>query len=164
MIGKEAERMLIMGSKAPILIFAWLICFLISNSPLVAQSRDRNNPTPLLSPEIKGFAGADSSVYWYKLTAGPGELVMHMSVGCWGSRSCGVSARFVLWDKNMQEVMDESLITETYFGEGKTQSLRLQSKQDFLLSIGQGSVRGKPGTYRILFKGAIDFPPEKEQR
>jgi len=56
--------MRIMKSKALILVPAFLICFLISNNPLVAQSKDRNNPTPLLSPEIKGFTSPIGAVYW----------------------------------------------------------------------------------------------------
>lgn len=146
-------------------MFAFLICILLSNSPLIAQSKARNNPTPLRSQQIRGFAGMDSSVHWYKLTAGPGELLVWMHVNCIERTAGGISARFALWDKNMQAVMDESLIAEAGQSKGKNQSLTLQSKQDFLLSIGHGSTHGKPGTYEIQFKGAIDIPSkENEER
>ena len=155
-----------MRSNALVLMSALLICLVISNGPLIAQSKDRNNPTPLNSQVIKGFAGFDRSVHWYKLTAGPGELIVQMGVGCaegYGYGTCNVGARFVLWDKNMKAVMDESLASSFVGGEGKTQSLILQNKQDFLLSIGHGSGRGVPGTYIIRFKGAIDLPPEESE-
>jgi hypothetical protein len=52
--------------------------------------------------------------------------------------------------------------------ERKYKSLQLQSNQDFLLSIELGEGRNPGGTSRgtfmIRFKGAIDLPPEKEQR
>ena len=150
-----------MKSNAPILIVALLICFLLSNSPLVAQSRDRNNPTQLLSPVIEGFAGADSSVYWYRLTADPGELIFHMRADCFERDCGGISARFVLYDKNMQAVMDESLVADRYGSKSKNHSLSLQSRQDFLLSIGHGSTGGKPGRYRIQFEGAVDLPQKE---
>ena len=158
-----------MRSKTLVLMSALLICFLISNNPLVAQSKDRNNPTPLRSPKISGIASPAGTVYWYKLTAGPGELVIDMQVV--GTSSAGGftsgSARFVLYDRDMQEVMNES-IWAGYNVERKNKSLRLKSKQDFLLAIGLGEgkdVREKSGgTYMIRFNGAIDLPPEKEER
>ena len=153
-----------MRSKALFLISALLICSLISNSSIFAQSRDRTNPTPLRSHQISGFAGADSSVHWYKLTAGPRELLVWMHVNCIERTCGGVSARFVLWDKNMQAVMDESLIADPGQSKRKNKSLILQSKQDVLLSIGHGSAHGKPGTYEIQFKGALDLPPKESEK
>ena len=171
MIGKEAERMWNMGSKALILIFAWMICLLISNSPLVAQSRDRNNPTPLQTPTISGIASPFGTVNWYKLAAGPGELVIEMWIGSGGAPSYYAegSARFVLYDKDWQEVMNEFISAGFVKAEErKYKSLQLQSNQDFFLSIELGEGRNpggtSRGTYMIRFKGVIDLAPEKEER
>ena len=161
------ERRWIMGSKALVLVSAFLLCFLISNNLLVAQSTDRNNPTPLQSSKIKGFSVAVSTVYWYKLTAGPGELAMEMEVDCTGGNyRCGISARFVLYDRDMQEIMNEALsIGDPRILVRKKGSLKLQNKQDLLLAIAHGKTASWNeigGTYMIRFKGAIDLPSKIE--
>jgi hypothetical protein len=162
--------MWIMGPKALVHLPALLICLFISNDSLVAQSKDRINPTPLQSPTISGFTSPIGVVYWYKLTAGPGELVIEMQVegisNMFG-RAVPSGARFVLYDGAMEEVIDEALFTSAAV-ERKKKSITLQGKQDFLMSImlGEGMhLRDKAGgTYMIRFKGAIDLPPEGEER
>ena len=150
---------------------ALLICLVISNGPLIAQSKDRNNPSPLQSPTISGIASPFGTIYWYKLTAGPGELVIEMWVGSSGTPSYYAegSARFVLYDKDRQEVMNESISAGFIeVEERKYKSLQLQSNQDFRLSIELGEERDpggtSRGTYMIRFKGAIDLASEKEER
>jgi hypothetical protein len=167
MISKEAERMWVMGSKALILIVTLLICFLISNSPLLAQSKDRNNPSPLPSLQIKAYTSSIGEVYWYKLTAGPGELYIEMEADCGNRSRCGINVQFILYYKDTQEIINESL--SAWGGGGgmaKHISLKLEGKKDFLLSIVPGlpGWATNPGTYMIRFKGAIDLPPEKEER
>jgi len=159
-----------MKSTISILIFALLICFPISKSPLFAQSRDKNNPTPLQSATISGIASPFGTVYWYKLTAGPGELEIEMWVGSSGAPAYDLqgSARFVLHDKDGQEVMNESISAGfNKAEERKYKLLKLPSNQDFLLSIELGEGRNpggtSRGTYMVRFKGAIDLPSKDSE-
>jgi len=156
-----------MRSKDIILMSAFLICSLISSNPLVAQSKDRNNPTPVQSPVISALTSTIGEAHWYKLTAGPGELAIKMEVrSCRDEYRCGSNARFVLYDKHMKEVMNESLSAIGYgAGTGKNRSLMLQSKHDFLLSVTPGKVDSADklvGTYTIRFKGPIDLQSERK--
>ena len=162
-----------MRSKALFLISALLICSLISNSSIFAQSKDRNNPTPLQSRVITGVIAPIGTVYWYKLTAGPGELVIEMQVvgeaAYFGTEAA--DAQFLLYDKDTKEFMNESISFPSQppgaKPNRKNKSLKLQSKQEFLLVIKLGERMGPrngPGAaYMIRFKGAIYLPLKESE-
>jgi len=155
-----------MKSKTLSLMFAFLLCALISTSPMIAQSMDKDNPTLLQSPEISGISEAMSDGYWYKLAAGPGDLLVEMEVVCWNSYQCVSSAQFILYDEDMQEVMNETLATKGRNNLRRIHAtLNLQSKQDFLLSITNPKRMSLNayGTYLIRFKGSIDLPTKENE-
>lgn len=163
-----------MKLKALPFMIAFLICFLISSRPLLTQSKDKNNPTQLKSPEIKAFASPPTVVYWYKLAAVPGELVVEMEVECENDLRHGASAQFILYNKDMKEAMNEYLSVRSkrpgpsYVKESQSRSLILDSKQDFLLAITPAEVEyvdplRYPGTYMIRFKGAIDLSQKESE-
>ena len=57
---------------------------------LLAQSTDRDHPTPFKSDEIKGELNAQEIEYFYSFTAGPGELTITVDVKSvrWYDRYC----------------------------------------------------------------------------
>ena len=155
------ERIWVMQSRIPALVFALLLCAQISIVSLVAQSMDKDNPTPLESAEIDGISNAVRDAYWYKFTAGPGELIIDMEVQCWDRRQCVSSVELVLYDEAMEEVVNESLTTgSSYTMRSKNIPIELDGKKDFLLSIKNGRriSSNSYGTYVIRFKGAIELP------
>ncbi|MEJ2111596.1 MAG: hypothetical protein P8Z37_17140 [Acidobacteriota bacterium] len=159
-----------MASKILAFVFALLLCLLLSITQLVAQSMDKDNPTPLQSAEIGGISNAVRDAYWYKFTAGPGKLIIDMEVQCWDGRQCVSTVDLVLYDEAMTEVVNESLTTgSSYTLRSKNVPIELDSNQVFLMSIRNGRriSSNAYGTYVIRFKGAIDLPgsdrPEKDR-
>lgn len=159
-----------MRSSIPVLVFALLLCAQLSVVSLVAQSMDKDSPTQLESAEIGGISNAVRDAYWYKFTAGPGELIIDMEVQCWDRRQCVSSVEMILYDEAMEEVVNESLTTgSSYTMRSKNVPIELESKQEFLMSIKNGRriSSNSYGTYVIRFKGAIELPdsdrPEKDR-
>jgi hypothetical protein len=53
----------------------------VSTGLAAAQSKDKNNPTKLTSPEIAGSTDSKSKEsYYYTFMAGPGELIINIQV------------------------------------------------------------------------------------
>ena len=154
-----------MRSNTRVFIFSLLFFCFTAGSLLFAQSTDKKNPTPIESPEISGISNIIGDGYWYKLTAGPGELIIEMEVQCWNRYQCESSLHLVLYGPDMKEVMNKSLSTEgRYTLRNQKATLDLKSKQDFLLSVtsGRGLGSSSNGTYIVRFKGSIDLPDGKK--
>ncbi len=59
---------------------AALLLLIAAAGSSVAQSTDRDHPTPLRSDEIKADFSQDDSEYFYSFTAGPGEVIFTLDV------------------------------------------------------------------------------------
>jgi hypothetical protein len=54
---------------------------------VLAQSTDRDNPTPLATNEVKGYAPGKKVEYYFTFLAGPGDVVITIDSGAKGSFS-----------------------------------------------------------------------------
>lgn len=154
-----------MRPRALFPLFVFLFCAIVFRGSLAAQSMDREEPTLLRSPEVSGISNAVGEGYWYKLTAGPGELNVEMEVQCWNRFQCISSAQFVLYDTDMQEVMNKSLSTGSRTTvKTENASLKLKDRQELLLYITNGTriSMSAYGTYIVRFKGAIHLPDKEK--
>jgi hypothetical protein len=75
------------------------------NLPVVAQSTDRNNPTPITNRQITGYGGVNRT-YFYSFTAQPGDLSVTMRSQC--SSALGFGASSVLEDNTRGQLLDIS--------------------------------------------------------
>jgi hypothetical protein len=68
-------------------LFCGLLILTASSGNVLAQSTDRDNPTPLAANEVKGYAPGKKVEYYFTFLAGPGDLVITIDSGAKGSFS-----------------------------------------------------------------------------
>jgi len=90
------------GLKASI-VFLVLVLFPVLAA---AQSKDRDNPTPITSNPVSGSSRKDDRrEFYYSFTAGPGELVVTLDVEGLSGRVDSLSlVRLTFYDKEFHEV------------------------------------------------------------
>jgi hypothetical protein len=120
---------------------------------ILAQSSDRDNPTPLTSDLIGGSLNNNGEESFYSFVAGPGQLTITVDVKA-KSGEIGV-LNFELLDKN---AADSLLCCEFAQADGGgtgrvVKSIKLTKRQTVILHTTNGPVGG--GTFRILLTGAI---------
>jgi hypothetical protein len=68
-------------------LFLSLLILTVYSGAGIAQSTDRDNPTPLTTNEIRGSGTGKKVEYYYTFLAGPGEVVLTVDSGAKGSFS-----------------------------------------------------------------------------
>jgi len=135
-------------------LIALLILF--SSAPVApGQSRDRDNPTPLSSTELRGELDGTDTEYFYSFVAGPGELTLTFDVKATGTNS---GATFDLFDKNSRPLLSSVLVQAIDRGSDRSvQTIQLLSSQAILMRIKGidygGS--GNRGAYLVRLNGPV---------
>ena len=75
----------------------------------LSQSKDRDHPTLVTSPDITGFIDqtVENDNYYYSFTAGPGELTITFDVESTRGGSTVAAAVFSLYDVKGQQVFNQ---------------------------------------------------------
>lgn len=133
---------------------AWLLFLLLGvSSVAVAQSRDRDHPTPLRSNDIYGDLDSSGEESFYSFTAGPGELTITVDVQ---STDGTAVLEFELLDKNAAKaiICCEFAQADSAGQSGRNvKSTKFGKQQTVVLHLTQG--KGGRGTYRVRLSGAV---------
>jgi hypothetical protein len=137
----------------PALIVAFVL--VIFAGSVLAQSSDRDNPSPLASGEIKGNLYNAGEENFYSFTAGPGELTITIDVKA-KSGEIGV-LNFELLDQSAANALICCEFAQADGGKtGRTvKSIKLTKRQTVILHTTNGPVGG--GTFLIRLTGAAVF-------
>jgi hypothetical protein len=146
-----------------------IVCFFVLvalASVAKAQSKDRDNPTPLTSNEISGLIDSESkgSVYYYTFVVNPGEVAISLSVqsdrpsSTYGGGINTVS--FTLYDKNAEEIAHKSV--SSYYGGGTAQAIgraNVTRRQVAVLGINipEGVLNAQGGKYHLKISGPVEL-------
>jgi hypothetical protein len=135
-----------------------------------AQSKDRDNPTQLMSNEISGLIDSESkgSVYYYTFVVNPGEVAISLSVqsdpplSTYGGGINSVS--FELYDRNAEAIASKSVAS--YYGGGTAQAIgrvNVTRRQAVVLGINipEGIRNAQSGKYRLKISGSVEFGQQK---
>ena len=138
------------------LLAAVFIFFIAAMNSAHAQSTDRDRPTPLKSPELKGRLDGGDAEYFYSFNAGPGELTVTLDVKASGTNA---GAELELLDRNAKSLISLLAQGVDAGSERKVESIRLNRRQAVVLrfkGIRYGSSGGQ-GTYLVRLSGAVAF-------
>jgi hypothetical protein len=145
------------------LLFAIFVFILTSAGSTLAQSSDRDTPTPLSSGTLSGNMNDHNAENFYSFTAGPGELTITVDVKA-RRNDIGV-LNFELLGRDASTAL---LCCEFAQGDGggtgrDTKSIRLTKRQTIILHTTNGPVGG--GTFDVRLSGAaISFSGHSEGR
>jgi hypothetical protein len=140
-------------SVSMLLAFSLFIAVGLTGSA-VAQSKDRDHPTRVISIEINGELDNSGNEYFYSFSAGPGELTLTVDVK---SSTGQALLNFELLDRNAAAAI---LCCEFAQADGDGQSARemksvkLGKRQTVVLHVTVG--KAGRGTYRVRLSGAVD--------
>jgi hypothetical protein len=123
---------------------------------ILAQSTDRDHPTPLKSNELRGELDGSDTEYFYSFVAGPGELTLTFEVT---ASATNAGATIDLFDKNAGAVLSglmaqgvdrgsERVVKSVRLGARQTLTMRLKA-----MSYGSSSGNAK-GTFLLRLSGA----------
>jgi hypothetical protein len=141
-------------------VVPWLV-FLACLAPprLIGQSKDRDHPTPVVSPEITGLI--DKTVagdrYFYLLTAGPGQLTFTFDVSAGRGMLTFATVNFDLYFMDGRNVIN-GILCNPSDGEDcrRTTTITLAKKQPLIVRIsidGQSSA----GKFRVGISGPLEL-------
>ena len=119
----------------------------------LAQSTDRDHPTPFTSTEINGELNAEDVEYFYSFTAGPGEVTITVDVKSSGGTT-GIA--FELLDRDASKVLIccEGAQADSTGGSGReVVSIKLGKRQTVVLHL--TPFKYGTGTYRVRISGAV---------
>ena len=118
-----------------------------------SPSKDRDNPTPLTSAEIRGDGVDEKTEYFYSFSAGPGEVTVTLDVK--SDKSAAVSSV----DLELIDARSKSLLrsfANPSLGDSKraVETVKVRGKQTLLLSV---VVSQGVDNYRLRLSGAVEF-------
>lgn len=128
---------------------ALLIVFSLNGSAL-AQSGDRDNPTPLASNMIKGTGTGKKVEYYYSFTAGPGEVIVTIDLK---AKSGSTNADVEIFDGESEKVF-YNYPGATSTSERHVKKFSLSSKQQLLLRL---AFDRDAGEYVIKLAGPVEL-------
>ncbi len=127
-----------------------LLMVLTVNGAALAQSSDRDNPTPLASNTIKGNGTGKKVEYYYSFTAGPGEVVVTVDLK---AKSGSTNADVEIFDGESSKIF--------YYYPGATSTnergvkkFTVTSKQQLLLRL---AFDMDAGEYAIKLAGPVEL-------
>jgi hypothetical protein len=127
-----------------------LLLLLAGADCAIAQSEDRDNPTPVSSNILKGTGAGKKVEYYYGFSGGPGEVVITIDLK---AKAGATSAEIELFDSDSNKLF-------YYYPNATTQNeravkrLSLSSKQLVTLRVALDS---SAGDYAIKLGGAVEF-------
>lgn len=146
-------------------VISFLVLFVLFNVAN-AQSKDRDNPTPLTSSEISGLIDSDTkgNAYYYSFVANQGEVAVTLSVesnpptDTYASSQKTVS--FALYDRNAEVLSSKTVSTSYAAGIGQAVGrVNITRRQTLVLKINVLPETFNQGTgkYRVRISGAVEF-------
>jgi len=117
-----------------------------------AQSQDRDNPTLLSADTIKGSGIGKKVEYYYRLTAGPGEVALTVDLK---AKAGATSAEVEVFDEDANKIF-YYYPNATSQNERDVKRITLSGKQNLTLRL---ALDGSAGEYSIKLAGAIELTP-----
>jgi hypothetical protein len=121
-----------------------------------AQSKDRDNPTPLTSNEISDTIRPDNKGdnYHYSFVAGSGEITITLTVVSGGHVN---QVHFDLYDEDAKWIAGKTVTAGRGTSEQVVEHVQITRRQPVLLRIILSRFYFGPGKYRVHISGAVDF-------
>ena len=140
--------------KKSLLLVASLLVLIGATSSALAQSTDRDHPTPFTSTEIKGELNAKEIEYFYSFTAGPGEVTLTVDVTS-SDGTTGTAFELLDADANKVLICCEGAQADSTGTTGRdVKSIKLGKGQTVILHL--TPFKYGTGTYRVRISGAVD--------
>ena len=140
--------------KKSLLLVASLLVLIGATSSALAQSTDRDHPTPFTSTEIKGELNAKEIEYFYSFTAGPGEVTLTVDVTS-SDGTTGTAFELLDADANKVLICCEGAQADSTGTTGRdVKSIKLSKGQSVILHL--TPFKYGTGTYRVRISGAVD--------
>lgn len=130
---------------------ALLFLLLSVSLSILAQSADRDNPTPLSANDIKGSGTGNNEDQWYTFLAGPGDVALTLDVK---ARSGGTVTNVRLYDFDANEIARVSRSAYTDRTERAVKRLSLPTQQPVLLRI---EIDTATGPFLVRVQGALQL-------
>ena len=137
-----------------------LLLAIAAASVAVAQSGDRNHPTPINSNELRGVLNSDGGEFFYSFTAGPGALTMTVEVK---SSEGTLAMPFELLAANAAD----SILCCEFAQAGTTgetgrvvKTVNIKSRRTVILHLTENQYGA--GTFLVRFSGAVMFAGRSE--
>ena len=141
--------------KKSLLSVISLLLMIVATSAAVAQSADRDHPTPLNSDELRGVLQGNGGESFYSFTAGPGELTLTVEVK---SREGTLAMPFELLDTNAADVLLCCEFAQAD-GDGLTgrtvKSVTIKGRRTVILHLTENKYG--TGTFLVRLSGAVAF-------
>lgn len=137
-----------------------LLLAIAAASVAVAQSGDRDHPTPINSSELRGVLNSDGGEFFYSFTAGPGDLTITVEVK---SSEGTLAMPFELLSAN---AADTILCCEYAQADAPGQTGRvvktvnIKSRRTVILHLTENKYGA--GTFVVRFSGAVAFTGRSE--
>lgn len=143
---------------ARILALSFLFLAITSVGSASAQSKDRDNPTPLTSNEISGLIDRDNrgDNYHYTFVAGPGEVTITLSVEA-GRESYYNYVEFDLFDEDAKRITNGFVQASSGKTEQTVKHINFTRRQSVLLRISITDNHYRDGKYRLRLGGAVNI-------
>ena len=138
--------------KKQLLLVASLLVLIAATSSALAQSTNRDHPTPFTSDEIKGELNGKEIEYFYSFTAGPGEVTLTVDVKSSGGTT-GTAFELLDADANKVLICCEGAQADSTGTTGRdVKSIKLGKVQTVILHLTPFAYG--TGTYRVRISGA----------
>jgi hypothetical protein len=137
-----------------------LLLAIAAASVAVAQSGNRDHPTPIDSNELKGVLNSDGGEFFYSFTAGPGDLTITVEVTSSGGT---LAMPFELLGANAAD----SILCCEFAQAGTTgetgrvvKTVKIRSRRTVILHLTENQYGA--GTFLVRFSGAVTFAGRSE--
>ena len=137
-----------------------LLLAIAAASVAVAQSGDRDHPTPINSNELRGMLNSDGGEFFYSFTAGPGALTITVEVK---SSEGTLAMPFELLAANAAD----SILCCEFAQAGTTgetgrvvKTVNIKSRRTVILHLTENQYGA--GTFLVRFSGAVMFAGRSE--
>lgn len=141
--------------KRSLLPILSLLLVIAATSVAVAQSGDRDHPTPINSNELRGVLNSDGGEFFYSFTAGPGPLTITVEVK---SSEGTLAMPFELLAANAAD----SILCCEFAQAGTTgetgrvvKTVNLKSRRTVILHLTENQYGA--GTFLVRLSGAVAF-------
>ena len=132
-----------------------LLLAIAAASVVVAQSGNRDHPTPINSSELRGVLNSDGGEFFYSFTAGPGDLTITVEVKSSGGT---LAMPFELLGANASD----SILCCEFAQAGTTgetgrvvKTVKIRSRRTVILHLTEKQYGA--GTLLVRFSGAVAF-------
>ncbi|MBW4554417.1 MAG: hypothetical protein KME59_00470 [Trichormus sp. ATA11-4-KO1] len=135
------------------------LCLLLTLTTFVfpanAQSKDRDNPTPLTSNVVTGQVGKDdTSEYFYSFIAGPGEVTVTLDVL---PERNSLSITVDLFDTtNAKELLSFRKSSVEFHSAREIRRIQFNKQQPVVMRV-RWNHFNKTGGYKVRLDGAVKF-------